>query len=175
MKKIKLLSKANQAIIQAYEKGYRADENGNIIFKNRTLKLLCNRGGYFTFCVRAVINGKTINKNITTHRFQAYQKYGEDIFKEGIDVRHKDGNNKNNDFENILIGTVSQNMMDKSAKSRIKQAIIASSKKRRFTDSEVELIKFDKSNGLSYNKLCEKYNTSKSTLSYLFNKSYYAK
>lgn len=169
------LSLYNQALIFAYEKGYRVDENGEVSSIVKKLKTCSDRGGYLFFSVRLNINGNSVVKNVKVHRLQAYQKYGFDVFKEGIDVRHKDGDKKNNSHENILIGTTLDNIMDRTPESRREHAIKASNKKRRFKDEEVVCIISDFKSGFSYNKLCEKYQTSKSTLSYLFNKSLYAK
>lgn len=57
---------------------------------------------------------------------------------------------------------------------RIEKAISASSKNRKFGDNIIKNIMNNKNNSMSYSKLYEKYNTSKLTLSYLFNNAYYS-
>lgn len=116
--------------------------------------------------------------NIGIHNFVAYQKFGNKIFDNDgktVHIRHLDGNQLNNLDDNIGIGSPSENMMDKSKETRLRTAISASYKNRRFTDEEVELIKNDRRLGFTYKQLCEKYNTSKSTLSFLFNNSHYGR
>lgn len=152
----------------AKSKGYYTDKNGNIFSVNKKISLRKAQERY-NFTIRYY--GKRVT--ISVHKFIAYLKYGDEIFNEGIEVRHLDGNSLNNVWDNIAIGTHSENMMDIPEKNRIKKAINASNKVRRFSDDEVKEILFNKEAGMSYNKLCIKYNTSKSTLSYLFNKAYY--
>lgn len=64
-------------------------------------------------------------RRIRVHRLVAYQKYGDRIFEEGIQVRHFDNNSENNLDENIRIGTPSQNMMDCPEEDRKRRAKIA--------------------------------------------------
>jgi hypothetical protein len=170
-----ILSKRNETILLAFSKGYLIDENGNISYKNKFRKLkkvLCNKTSYYVFGVRCLDN--TI-REISVHRYQAYIKYGNKIFEKGIEVRHYNGNSLDNSWDNILIGTHSDNIMDIKPEIRMRSAIKASYTNRRFNDEEVKSIINDHNNGLSYNKLCVKYNTSKSTLSFLFNEALYAK
>lgn len=53
------------------------------------------------------------------HKFCAYLLYGDKAFEKGIVVRHKDGNTLNLSKDNILLGTHSQNNMDKPKHKRI--------------------------------------------------------
>lgn len=46
------------------------------------------------------------------HRFQAYVKYKDLIYKEKICVRHLDGNSLNNSIDNIEIGSWTDNRLD---------------------------------------------------------------
>lgn len=95
------------------------------------------------------------------------------MFQPGVEVRHLDGNPSNARPSNVALGTHKENMMDRSPDARTKTAIAASSARRRFTDVEVSSIRSDRSDGLTYRQLGEKYSVSKSTLSYLLNKAYY--
>lgn len=57
--------------------------------------------------------------NFHHHRLAAYCKYGEELFNENVDVvRHLDGNPINNSWDNIVIGTYSENELDKSPEIR---------------------------------------------------------
>jgi len=103
------LNKRSRALLFAYNKGYRII-NGKIINpKGKTIKGH-NANGYLNFGV----NTKEFHDNVPVHRLLAYQKYGNQILEEGIVVRHLDGNSLNNLEENIVIGTQSDNMMDKT-------------------------------------------------------------
>lgn len=167
-KKIKL-SKTNQFIVQAFEKGYRIDDLGNVSYNGRILKPCVNSVGYFIFSVRVVIDGKKRLANAFYHKMQAYQKYGMVSFTEGVCIRHKDGNCKNNSHENILLGTPSDNMMDKSPEVRMRSALIATSFVRKHNHEEI--VKMHK-DGLSYGKIMEITGIkSKGTISFIINKS----
>lgn len=166
------LSLKNRALLLAVEKGYKLSDNGNsVINKNGNKLKLRDIEGYLSFAVRIQNNAMYIK----VHRLVAYFKYGNKIFNEGTEVRHKNSNKYDNSFENILIGTHSENMLDTDKEERIKRAIHASNKTRRFTDEEIIDIRKDREKGLSYKQLCIKYNTSKSSINYIITKSLYYK
>jgi hypothetical protein len=144
----------------AFEKGYRIDRDGNIIgLKGHKLKLTID-GGYYKFSFRYM--GK--NPNIKVHRFQAFMKYGEKIYESEIITRHLNDIKTDNSWDNILIGTHSDNMMDKSPELR---KLCASHPKY----CHKSIIK-DHKEGLSYNKIMDKYGiSSKGTVSFIINNS----
>lgn len=158
-----------EKVTHAKNKGYFVDDNGNVFSKRKQL-LLREHKSYYHFSISHL--GQRIT--MTVHKFVAYLKYGNDMFEKDIIVRHFDGNSRNNAPNNILIGTSSQNRQDIPKVDRIQTSILISSKNRRFSDEEVKQIQNDRKCGLSYKLLCEKYSTSKSTLSYLFNDAYYS-
>ena len=51
-------------------------------------------------------------KLVKFHHMQAYEKFGDAIFEDGIVVRHLNGDPSDNSWDNIAIGTQSDNMMD---------------------------------------------------------------
>lgn len=163
------MSKIKEATIEAKRKGYYVDKQGNVYSLNKKLSLKLNRDRYF-FSIR--LNGERIS--FPLHKFVAYIKFGDVVFEEGIQVRHLNGNSLDNSWDNIEIGIQSDNMLDIPIKKRKEIAINASNYVRRFSDDVVLNIKKDRKNGFTYKDLCEKYNTNKGTLSYLFNKSLYA-
>lgn len=96
--------------IIAAEKGYKSDDNGNIIGpREKPLKLWKMPSGYLAFSVKDY-RGKCIN--IHLHRFLAYEIYGMQIYEPGTVVRHLDGNHLNNSLDNLAIGTQSDNIID---------------------------------------------------------------
>ena len=164
------LSKKNTWLLRACEKGFKIDSNGTILNKyGKTIKGQVDRN-YMHFCFR----DKDGNKNITVHRLQAYQKFGDKIFEKGIQVRHLNGNSLDNSWDNIEIGTISDNAFDKSEETRKRVAIIASRKQQNSIRSYEErcLIYDDLIKGLSLSKIMKKHNiSSKGALSYMKNKS----
>ena len=154
-----------------YDLGWRVKESKLYNNQGNEMAFFVDSQGYLRYSY--YYKGKSFR--IMIHRFIAYQKYGDCIFDKSIEVRHLDGDKANISESNIQIGTHVDNMQDIPKETRIKYAINASYTNRRFTDNEViEIIK-DRENGFTYSQLCKKWNTSKSTLSFLFNKSLYAK
>ena len=108
------MNKLQLAVLYAYSRGYKVSSNGTKVTGIRTssLKLNIGRAGYYYFCVHPIIDNKRDKVLVKVHRLQAYQKYGEEIFKKGIQVRHLNNNKLDNSWNNIAIGTPSENMKD---------------------------------------------------------------
>jgi len=164
------MNKSQTALIVAYQKGYRVKDNCVLgLQKKQPLKLLSSKAGYFYFNIR--IQSKSIK--VFLHRLVAYEKYQDKLFEFGIVVRHLNGNQKDNSFENICIGTNQDNMLDRSPKDRLNHAIKASSSIRKFNNEQVKQIRDDHSQGLGYKALMDKFNiSSKGTLHYILNSQY---
>lgn len=151
----------------AIERGYKVlmdgtclNSRGKSVGSNETSKT----NPYPFICIR--LDGKKIN--IQIHRIQAYQKFGEEIYKEGIQVRHLDGNHRNNSFDNIEIGFQSSNMMDIPKEKRNKKS---SEAHKIYSDEIVQEIKDFHKLGHSYLEIMNKFDiSSKGTVSYIINK-----
>jgi len=145
----------------AIKRGYKVDLNGNVFNPNGyKLDLHLARYGYYVFNIR--IHGKTMH--IPVHKLISYNKFGIKSIDKEIHTRHLDGNPLNNNWNNIAIGSCSDNMMDKPKQQRVKDA---SNPKYNH-----KMIIFDRNNGMSYKDLMKKYNiSSKGTLSFIINKS----
>ena len=118
----------------AYSRGYRATNEGKVIglSDNELASFICNNGRYrFTF--RS--NGK--HYYCYVHRLQAFQKFGNKMYDEGLEVRHLNGNGLDNSWDNISIGTHSENMLDIPEHIRIAKAVYASSFKIKYNVKEV--------------------------------------
>lgn len=165
------MNKYNRALIEANKKGYYVDKLGNVYSPNKKLVLRTNKHGRKHFSIK--YNGERIN--IFVYRFIAYLKFGNRMFSENTDVKHLNCNPSDDSWDNIDIGTYEENKHNTLKDVRKKRATHASSKNRRFTKNDVENILKDRKEGFTYKQLCEKYNTSKSTLSYLFNNAQYSK
>lgn len=152
-------------------KGYIITEEGKVLNtkSNREIKGTLNTSGYIGFTHK--INDKQVK--IYFHKLQAFQKYGNLIFKNNNVVRHLDGNKQNNTYLNISIGTQSDNMLDKPKELRVRQGIQASrsfQETRRTLKERQEIYKKLK-NGLTYKEIMSQHKISKSTLSYMKNHS----
>jgi len=146
-----------------FDLGYKVEKDGTCISKSGKILLGTINNGYKTISTKLL--GKTIK--VRVHRLQAYQKFGEIIFNEDIVVRHLDGNGLNNSWDNIEIGSYSDNMMDKPKEERIR---IASNANKKYSDELVLEIKAYRNLGHTYKEIMEKYNiSSKGTISNIIN------
>lgn len=147
-------------------------KNG-VIYKNNVIyEKIHIRSGYPSIFI--CFNKHTVTVHL--HAIVAFQKYGKDIFDtkyKRIHIRHLDGNKLNYTENNIAIGSPHDNMMDIPEEKRKERAIIASYANRKYTDTEVRSIIKDRKRGFTYRQLINKYKTSKSFLSYFFNKALY--
>lgn len=149
----------------AFEMGYRTTPEGGVVGLNGRLRALqYKRDGYARFTVRY-----SQDSTFTTavHRLVALELYGEALYAEGIEVRHRDGNSLNNRHNNILLGTRSDNAMDKTPETRLRQARTASAKLHSLTNEQVLNLVADRRAGASYKDLCQKYGICKSLVSYI--------
>lgn len=162
----------------AYEKGFRV-VNGNVI--NPTGAIRCTNydsKGYerFTLFTGSKKLGTAKLHQVMVHRLVAFQKFGEEMYVRGLEVRHKDNDKKNNKPHNILLGTHSQNLHDLPKKMRKAISINASTNIRRFTDKEVLEIRQYYSSGKSYKDTMTKFNiSSKGSLHFILNNKYQTK
>ena len=105
----------NKHEVIAKERGYTISEDG-IVYnpKNKSVGTSGkNRYKYFSFR----INDKIIK--VYFHRFQAYNKFGNKIYDEGMVVRHLNGNILDNSIANIEIGTNSDGYSRKNKAKKI--------------------------------------------------------
>lgn len=151
----------------AKEKGYFIDNSG-LVWSPKGRQLKCGKGlgGYIRFSI-ADGNGRALS--VYVHRLVAYQKFGDIVFEKGVVTRHLDGNLVNNFFENIAVGSMSDNMMDRPRKERLLHAKKAASHRRKLSKSEVSNLRAERANGATYRQLCQKYGIAKSTVSYIVN------
>lgn len=148
-------------VLEAFNRGYVISLEG-IAYNKYGIKVgHIGVKGYWQVSLK--INGTT--RHVKNHRLQAFQKYGHKMFEEGILVRHLDGDKLNNSWENILIGTDSDNKMDVPKQIRISRAVHAASFKKKYDDESIR--KFH-AISKSYKKTMEKFNiSSKGTLNYI--------
>jgi len=110
------MSKSNEYLIESYNRGYRVSKCGNELTTSRRILQQSNfdKQGYPRFSLK--INNKTYS--LYWHRLQAYQKYKEQLFEEKIVVRHQNDIKIDCSYDNIIIGTQTDNMLDISKEKR---------------------------------------------------------
>jgi len=145
----------------AIECGFDIDKDGQVYgIKGKPLNGI-NDKGYLYFGIR--INGKT--RKVAAHRLQAYKKFKDKMFEEGIMVRHMDDNPLNNSWDNIEIGNQSDNMMDMAKEVRLAKALHATSFARKY---DKETVKAYYAEHKSYKKTMQHFNiSSKGTLHFI--------
>lgn len=156
---------AKETLIEAFNRGYRVASGGSVLGKQVSkLSTPINSAGYYFFSIRKGSKKYVIQ----VHRLQAFQKYGMQLFDTAIVVRHLNGNPLDNSYDNIVIGTQSDNMLDIPEEVRVAKALHASSFVRKHKKEIVR--KFHKNNGNSYKKTMEHFCiNSKGTLHYILN------
>ena len=147
---------------KAFVEGYRIDNNGNV-YNPKGIKIKGHiHKGYKHFKFQR----NNITYYVHFHRFQAYKKYGEALFKSRIMVRHLDGNPLNNTISNIDIGNNSQNQLDIPRECRLERSSIHI----RYSSEIVKEIKEKRKRGYTYKELMQEYNiSSKGTLFNIIN------
>ena len=149
----------------AYERGYRVTKDGDLL-NPEGLKIGClNSAGYKNTRIR--FNEKKLY--IATHRLQAYQKYGNKLFEDGIVVRHLNGNKSDNCWDNIAIGTYRDNTMDIPKEIRTKRCVAAAKTHIKYPKKFVLKLKEEHKEKKSYAKLGRKYNIPASMVWQLIN------
>lgn len=164
------MSKINDTVKLAFDKGYRVNAEGNVVSPSgRIRKCTLRRRENDTRLWFTVNTGQAgFVRPIPVHKLQAYQKFGEELFAPGIVARHLDGDALDNRPENIAIGTASDNMLDRPVVARKEHAAHAASHNIAHDWKAIEADYRD--NGLGFGKLSAKYKISRSTLSAHFNK-----
>lgn len=156
----------------AKDRGYIIDANGVVFNKKGVIMKPYIRNGYKFLRIRKLEDKKIIK--IKFSRLQAYMKFGDKIYEDNICVRHLNGNSLDDSWDNIMIGTHTNNMQDKPKSVRVKTSAIASNKRKAsYPKDKIIAIKKAHKEGLSYNQIMEKFNiSSKGTISYIINNKY---
>ena len=143
----------------AFEKGYYVNNLGEAYsYKNKKLKLKIVNGFYYCFNIRYL----GVCRRIKVYRLQAYQKFKDEIYKDGIVVRHLDGNSFNNSVDNIDIGTSFDNYMGQPVEQRLKFINNAGKANRKYSKQTILQIRDFYNKCKSYKKVKAKFNISSS-------------
>lgn len=169
------LSIVNTGLMERLDRGYYIDTCG-ILYnpKGKILKGYINNKGYKETGFTITIFNKRLNCKIPFHKFQAYTKYKDLLFNQGIQVRHLNGNQLDNSWENISIGTATDNNRDKSPETIMRVALIGASHVRSLTEEKVKKIFDLRKEGHTYTSIMKIIGIkSKSTVSDVLNKKFY--
>lgn len=144
--------------------GFKISHDGKELTRDDIPVSAYIKNGYFQHS----FGPKKKRQNLRLHRLQAWQKYGEAMHATGIVCRHLDGNPQNNHWDNIAIGTQSENMMDQSTEVRKQRAQNAANALKKHDWQEVR--KFYDDHGWKITMAHFSF-TSKGSLSYILNKT----
>lgn len=108
-----------QRLDDCFNKGYRVID-GDIYNKGNKLKPKVDKQGYLFIRITDRY-GKM--RELKLHRLVAYEKYGEAMFEPGIMVRHLDDVKTNNAWDNLVLGTNSDNQQDIPAEKRRERSL----------------------------------------------------
>jgi len=151
----------------AYEKGYRVTKDGCLIgLRRRRIGSINNEGYERT----TILNNNNKKLYIQTHRLQAYQKYGDKLFQDGIVVRHLNGNALDNSWNNIAIGTQRDNIMDIPKEKRKRDTSKGNKASIKYPKEFVLKLREEYKVIKNYNKLGRKYHMYPTVIWQLINK-----
>ena len=117
-------TKTHLVILEAYRRGYRVTEAGEIVSPyGGTLKLSTGKSQRYPTITIANYMGS--NFGLPAHMFAAFCFHKERSFDPSLVVRHKNANKLDISRDNILLGTHSENELDKPAVVRSRSARLA--------------------------------------------------
>lgn len=110
----------HKAIRLAAQQGYRADLIWGRLYGRSGERLSVKKYGDCSYpTVRLHVRGLPKPAySVYAHKFVAYLIWGEQALSPDLEVRHLDGNTENIRRSNLLLGTSSQNQMDKPPATR---------------------------------------------------------
>jgi len=178
-----LLSKVSRRCLESLSRGYYVTDEGEVFGPKGKLSLNSkNQNGYPMYST----NWEGEVFGVPMHKLAAVCFYGAKVFEEGVHVRHLDGDKFNLSKTNIVLGTASENELDKPEEQRSATAKIARAAQgftptnAKLTPEQVlEVRDFYKSldgkkagNGV-VKALCEKLGVSRTVLCNIKNGEYY--
>ena len=117
------MNKNQLAVVEAHKKGYVVKDGTVFNKKGKRVNTHLHPRGYLVF----QLGFQNSSYPVLVHRLVAFQKYGNKLFKIGIQVRHLDCNKTNNADNNVCIGSCKDNALDRPIESRKQVARIARS------------------------------------------------
>jgi hypothetical protein len=158
-----------KAVMYAYNRGYRARKDGTVSgIRTDSVALRKDTQGYVRFQVNPPWRHNSLG--VCVHQLIALQKFGEKALDKDVQTRHLNGNPGDNSWDNIAIGTMSDNMMDRPEEKRKRMARRAGRSQSPLTIEDVQRIRYlREEEGWKYSEIMREYPISKSTLSNICN------
>ncbi len=156
----------SNATILAYEKGYFFDIEGNVISpsKNKLKIMILKNLPHYPFFNVAM--GKR-RVNVLVHCLKAYILFGDKVFQNNIEIRHKNNNPMDWSDSNIILGTHKDNMLDIPLEKRNRISKNAAKVLRKFSNDEVREIRKLREQGYTLKEISEIFSVVKSTIFYI--------
>jgi hypothetical protein len=159
------MSKSIENLLVAYKKGYRY-VNGDVVSSTGKVLSVHTPSKGRPYKRFTIYNGGPVS--IDVHRLSAYQKFGDQMLEDGIEVRHLDGDPLNNEPDNLAIGTASENAHDIPAGVRIKRSstggYYGGRANRVFTEQQVHEILKRHDSGESKNSIADDFSVHRRTI-----------
>ena len=164
------MSKETDLIQQLVEAGWSVNQNGVVLKPSGEIRKCFIKKGKKNRPPYRVFNVKDdgLSRPVHVHKMIAFLKFGKKAFDDL--VRHLNGKSLDNSWNNIAIGSNSDNMMDRPAEERKIHALKAAKVLRKFTDEEVVFIRGTQESGKA---LAKYFNVSPSTISGIRNRKFY--
>lgn len=107
-------------IMKAVDRGYTFDFSDCALVTPRGSRIYAKLYGKQRYPCTTINNGEGTKTNISfaLHKFAAYVLYGELALRQGVNVRHLDGNVLNLSKQNLVLGTSQDNQFDKAGHIR---------------------------------------------------------
>lgn len=155
----------------AHFKGYRV-VNGGVLNANgkprkTRIRTRLRNGSAYSVEQFTVSDTEGNSFPIPVHRLLAFQKFGEASLAEDIQVRHKNNNSLDNVEANILIGTGTDNALDRTPLSRQEHAAKG---RQTYTVEFIAGLRAAHQAGESYREIEQRTGVSRSMLSYYLSK-----
>lgn len=113
------MGKSIDVLKEAFRRGYTVDRMGAVSSpRGRVLKTCIGSTGYLQVDIYLPDWGFSKGFPVAVHRMVAFSKYGDEMFADGVEVRHLNGVKLDCTWENIAIGTRRQNIMDMTPELR---------------------------------------------------------
>ncbi len=174
-KKFQALSKMHRGIVIAKEKGYYIDEDGLVYNadgqQRKVLLKNVRKPFYYYFHIRGYEPRKfNITYKVEAHKLQAYQKFGDLLFRPGIQVCHINNDSLDNSWDNITIGTIKEN---RERISSYRESSDTKRKLRYYSDELVAKVRARRNEGKKYKEIMEEFDISSlGSVHYILNNEY---
>lgn len=163
------MTQSQNLIKKVYDKGYRIINNRCFNPKGKEVKgsIKHHPVPYKQLSIKTPDGARSV----FFHSLLAYQLYGDEYFKDNVVARHKDGNSLNNSSDNIILGTMKDNILNIPSKRRSTKNKKSSLTLKKLNSGMRNSIIADYKKGESAKNLYKKYNTCLNTI-YLIIRKY---